>query len=190
MKNVNNQVVKKQESFTAMVKGSNKVVGQWFTTETALEKSAKTLGGIITDNITTAQGRIHLARIGLIKLIHQGEKSAKSFKTRVSQIGKELGVNHTMKLSVKNQEVKFSPIDEKQGKGGNNKKDGDTTKKQPHAMSVDAKKVISSIEKAFSSLSIADQSDLLKRLTAEHQSKVVLADKKRTETIKKVANQK
>ena len=189
MKNINNQVVKKAESFNAMVKNSDKVVGQWFDTEIALEKSAKTLGGIITDNITTAQGRIKLARIGLIKLIHQGEKSAKSFKTRVSQIGKELGVKHTMKLSVKNQEVKFS-LPSNSGKGGNNQKDGDTTAKQPHAMSVDAKKVISSIEKAFASLSIADQSDLLKRLTAEHQSKVVLAGKKRTETIKKVANQK
>ena len=189
MKNINNQVVKKAESFSAMVKGSDKVVGQWFTTELALEKSAKTLGGIITDNITTAQGRIKLARIGLIKLIHQGEKSAKSFKTRVSQIGKELGVKHTMKLSVKNQEVKFS-LPSNSGKGGNNQKDGDTAKKQPHAMSVDAKKVISSIEKAFASLSIADQQDLLKRLTADHQSKVVLAGQKRTDTIKKVANAK
>jgi len=189
MKNVNNQVVKKAESFTAMVKNSDKVVGQWFTTELALEKSAKTLGDIITDNITTAQGRIKLSRIGLIKLIHQSEKSAKSFKTRVSQIGKELGVKHTMKVSVKNQEVKFS-LPSTSGKGGNNQKDGDTTKKQPHAMSVDAKKVISSIEKAFASLSIADQSDLLKRLTADHQSKVVLAGKTREKTIKKVANQK
>ena len=189
MKNINNKVVKKAESFTAMVKGSDKVVSKWFDTESILDKSSLTLGMIVKDNITTAQGRVHLARIGLIKLIHQGEKSAKSFKTRVSQIGKELGVKHTMKVSVKNQEVKFS-VPSNSGKGGNNQKEGDTTAKQPHAMSVDAKKVISSIEKAFASLSIADQSDLLKRLTANHQSKVVLAGKTREKTIKKVANQK
>jgi len=181
MKNINEKVNAKKQTREQLISQSNAVVKEWFKQEDAFDKSAQALADIVRKNITTKQGKIHLERIAVIKLTTDGIDKAKSFKSTVSRIGKQLGVKDTLKVSEKNGTAKFS-APSNSGKGGNNQK------AQPKDNSDNIKKFKDDVVKGFKTLSLQDQKDLLSRLNVEHLTKVQLA--KAPAPVKKVANKK
>jgi len=182
-KSINETVNAKKQSREQLISQSNKVVQEWFKQEDAFDKSAQALADIVRDNIKTKQGKVHLERIAVIKLTTDGVDKAKSFKSTVSRIGKQLGVKETLKVSEKNGTAKFS-APSTSGKGGNNQK------AQPKDNTETIKKFKDNVVKAFKTLSLADQKDLLSRLNVEHGTKLQLATGGTVTTKKKVANQK
>ena len=182
MKNINEKVNAKKQSRDNLISMSNKVVQEWFKQEDAFDKSAQALADIVRKNITTKQGKINLERIAVIKLETDGIDKAKSFKSTVSRIGKQLGVKETLKVSEKKGTAKFS-APSNSGKGGNNQK------AQPKDNSDTIKKFKDSVVKGFKTLSLQDQKDLIDRLQVEWGSKKALANVNKAPA-KKVANQK
>jgi len=183
-KSINETINAKKQSREQLISDSNKVVQEWFKQEDAFDKSAQALADIVRKNIKTKQGQVHLERIAVIKLTTDGIDKAKSFKSTVSRIGKQLGVKDTLKVSEKNGTAKFSPPSNS-GKGGNNQSD---KPKKDNTETI--KKFKDSVVNGFKTLSLADQKDLLSRLNVEHATKLQLATGGTVTTKKKVANQK
>ena len=165
-KSINETIDAKTQAFVDELNNSDEVVQNFFLAEIK-ESEGRTLQmDIIKDNIGTLQGRAHLAKIGQLKLDHQGKEKADSFVRHIAKLVREGVIKEPMKggkpQSLKNSKKKGVIWSDKTVRPTTDKPKADNKPEQ-----VDKAKVKAEILKLLAKLPLADRVVMVNELSAD-----------------------